>query len=133
VVRYVIDYISEATDSIPDLVLGSRVAEGNSVLKPHLEIAERNVGAIGAIILDNGCIRLDVVPQSGAKIISRVRIETLRQKALRTVCEVSARSIICSRAVREVLAGMCLCVAPYQGIYSRGCRKKGRGVVVLES
>ncbi len=34
---------------------------------------------MGSIVLDNGCIRLDVVPEAGAKIISLVRIESGRE------------------------------------------------------
>ncbi len=64
---------------MPDLDSGARAAEGNPVLQPHWEIAERNAGPTGSIALDNGRVRLEVAPEAGAKIVSLVRIESGRE------------------------------------------------------
>jgi hypothetical protein len=61
---------------MPNLDSGARAAEGNPVLQTHSEIAERNAGPAGLIVLDNGRVRLEVAPEAGAKIISLMRIQS---------------------------------------------------------
>jgi hypothetical protein len=63
---------------MPDLDSGLRIAEGNPGLKLHLGIAGRNADPKGSIVLYNGRMRLDVVPEASARITSLVRIETGR-------------------------------------------------------